>query len=82
MTGKEFSKLLDEMSRESGFDFHIVQKAWAYHAAKAYHKQEVEAKDKLIDWLDKECTHGSMTHDLAYGFAELLRIKLDKLLKQ
>lgn len=39
---------------------------------------------ELIEWLNQECPHGTMTNDLSYDFADQLRAKLDaiKLMSQ
>jgi len=45
---KEFYQYLDEISSESGFEFHVVQKAFAYQAAKNYHnKLTKQLKNKI-----------------------------------
>jgi len=41
--------------------------------------EQVEKMSKLVEWLDDECTHGSMTNDLSHDFADILRNKLDKI---
>jgi hypothetical protein len=41
---REFYTYLDELTRETGFDFHDVQKAMAYHAAKIHHEKLEKSK--------------------------------------
>ena len=48
---------------------------------KYLHQSRVNAKDELIKWLNDECPHEDYDF-FSHDFAELLRIKLDKLLKQ
>lgn len=36
-------------------------------------------EQELIEWLNIECNHGTMTYDLSHDFAEILRKKLDNL---
>lgn len=36
-------------------------------------------QNSLIEWLDEECPHGTMTFDLSHDFADILRTKLDQL---
>jgi len=38
-----------------------------------------EMKNELIDWLNSECPHATMTGDLSHDFADGLRARLDKL---
>lgn len=45
MTRQEFNSYLDELMSETGFDMIKEQKAFAYQAAKEYHKQALRIHD-------------------------------------
>lgn len=53
MNEKEFRELLDEYTRETGFDFHVVQKRWAFLAARKKSEQENKKLKKLLKRSDK-----------------------------
>ena len=44
-------------------------------------RQEIEQLRGLLEWLNDECPPATMTLDLSHDFADILRNKLDKLLK-
>lgn len=64
MTKEAFSKYLDELTRETGFDFDKVQKAFAYQAAKHYAEAKVGHHETLVS--------GTTTFDLHFFDKELL----------
>lgn len=41
--------------------------------------KKAEMKEELINWLNQECPHATMTGDLSHDFADGLRARLDKL---